>query len=43
MSLVEIMTSILPEKELQEVPQGFTLVGHVGRCLPKVTYTYPSS
>jgi hypothetical protein len=32
--LAEIIGAILPEKEMQEVPQGFTQVGHVGRFLP---------
>ena len=39
--LAEIITCILPEKEMQEVPQGFTQVGHVCRFLPNVTHRDP--
>jgi len=35
----EIIGAILPEKEMQEVPQGFTQVGHVGRFLPDAPNT----
>lgn len=37
--LAEIIGAILPEKEMQEVPQGFTQVGHVGRFLPDAPNT----
>lgn len=26
----DIMSAILPEEELEEIPTGFTIVGHVG-------------
>lgn len=28
------MTSILPEDEQDELPSGFTIVGHIGMCSP---------
>lgn len=30
----DIITAILPEQDMQEIPQGFTQVGHVCMYLP---------
>ena len=32
MTIVDIMAAVLPEADLEDLPTGFTIVGHVGTC-----------
>jgi hypothetical protein len=31
-TLDDIMNAILPENDVEELPSGFQLVGHIGKC-----------